>query len=448
MDAWLTRPAADQGRALARGETDARALTEAYLDAIAAHPDTPRIYTETTDARAKSEAAAAAGRLGAGQAAGPLDGVPISWKDLYDVAGYGCEGGTKLLAGRKAKADATVVARGTTAGTICLGKTHTTEVAFSGLGVNPMTATPPNAIEPARAPGGSSSGAAVSTKMGLAALGIGSDTGGSVRIPAAWNDLVGLKTTAGLIPLNGVISLSPTYDTVGPLTRTVEDAALMFSILANAPVPDWSNGSLADETLQLAETVVLDGCEPAVIDAVEDVLATLSAKGMAISRGPVPEFDALYGAIGDVGAIVPSEAWTMWGETIEANPDTMWPPIEARFRMGQGVPAAQDNAALMAFAKTAQAVHARMADQGLIICPTAPMRPPEAQRLIDDADYFAEKNMLGLRNTRIGNLLGLSSITLPTRTPMCGLMIIAPPGSEARILSIAAAIETAIGAKP
>ncbi len=444
MDNWLEKSAADQGRALATGTIDARTLAEAYLDRIDAHPDGSRIYTRTTPGRAREDADAAAKRLTEGRPAGPLDGVPISWKDLYDVAGYGCEGGTKLLAGRIAEEDAAVVARGTAAGTVCLGKTHTTEIAFSGLGVNPMTATPPNAIEAWRAPGGSSSGAAVSTKLALAAAGIGSDTGGSVRIPAAWNDLVGLKTTAGLIPLNGVVALSPTYDPVGPLTRTVEDAALLFAAMASVPVPDWAGGTLGDERLHLAETVVLDDCDGQVIDAVDDVLSRLSEKGMSITRGPVPEFAELYGSIGDVGAIVPSEAWGLWGETIEANPGTMWPPIEARFRMGDSVPASQDNAALMAFARTAQKLHARIADQGLIVCPTAPMLPPDAQRLVDDHSYFAEKNMLGLRNTRIGNLLGLSAITLPTRTPMCGLMIMAPPASEARLLSVAAAIEAAI----
>ncbi|MEM7188148.1 MAG: amidase, partial [Pseudomonadota bacterium] len=226
MDELRKTSAADQGRAIANGTTDARALTEVYLSAIAAHPHRDRIYVRTTPERARAEAAAAAERAKSGMLKGPLDGVPISWKDLYDVAGVGCEGGTKLLAGRIPDADCEVVRRGSAAGTICLGKTHTTEIAFSGLGVNPMAATPPNAIEPTRAPGGSSSGAAVSTKLDLAGLGIGSDTGGSVRIPAGWNDLVGLKTTAGQIPTTGVIALSRTYDTVGPLTKTVEDAAL------------------------------------------------------------------------------------------------------------------------------------------------------------------------------------------------------------------------------
>ena len=260
MDNLLKSSAADQGRAVAAG-TDPRDLTEAYLAAIDAHPDRDRIYARTTPDRARAEAAAAAERARNGDRRGALDGVPISWKDLYDVAGVGCEGGTRLLKGRVPDADCEVVRRGTAAGTICLGKTHTTEIAFSGLGVNPMTNTPPNAVRPELAPGGSSSGAAVSTKLNLAALGIGSDTGGSVRIPAGWNDLVGLKTTAGQIPTTGVIALSPTYDTVGPLTKTVEDAALMWSVLADRPVPDWDGAAIDEDRIHVAETFVRDGCD-------------------------------------------------------------------------------------------------------------------------------------------------------------------------------------------
>ena len=169
--------------------------------------------------------------LNQGFAVGPLDGVPISWKDIFDTAGVKTEAGTALLRGRVPDSDARVLKNATAAGLICLGKTHMSEFAFSGLGYNPVTATPPSVNDKDATAGGSSSGAATSVAFGLAAAGIGSDTGGSVRIPAAWNDLVGLKTTSGRLPLEGVVPLCARFDTVGPLCRTIEDAALFLAVL-------------------------------------------------------------------------------------------------------------------------------------------------------------------------------------------------------------------------
>ncbi|MFK7943872.1 MAG: amidase [Paracoccaceae bacterium] len=445
MDDWRFKSAAEQGRALGAGKISSRDLTEAYLTAIDTHPSRDDIYVTTTPDRARAEADAADARLKSGTAKGPLDGVPISWKDLYDVEGVGCEGGTRLLKGRIAEADCPVVTRSTHAGTICLGKTQTTEIAFSGLGVNPMSGTAPNAIEPALAPGGSSAGAAVSTKLGLAAAGIGSDTGGSDRIPAAWNDLVGLKTTAGLIPTDGVIALSRTYDTVGPLCHTVEDAALMFSILADTPVPDWDGADLDDEILHVAESFVLDGCDPGIVESFEDTMKRLSKAGANVTRGPTPEFADVFRTMSEVSPIVPSEAWAEWGARIEASPGTMWAPIERRVRQGEHADKSADDKARAEMDRHSTAIKNRIAAQGLIALPTSPCKPPVSQKLLEDQDYFAERNLLALRNTRLGNLLVLSSITIPTQTPMCGLMLFGPPGAEARLLRAARAIEKALG---
>jgi aspartyl-tRNA(Asn)/glutamyl-tRNA(Gln) amidotransferase subunit A len=224
--------AAETGRQIESGALDARDVTEAYLNAIEAHEATDTIYVRVMADSARTEAAEAAARAKAGLRRGPLDGVPISWKDLYDTAGVGTEAGTAMLAGRVPTKDATVFARGKRAGVVSLGKTHMTELAFSGLGLNPVTKTPPNVNDPALVPGGSSSGAAASVAFGLAAAGIGSDTGGSVRIPSAWNNMVGLKTTHGLLPADGVVLLIESFDTVGPLTRSVEDAALLTAMMA------------------------------------------------------------------------------------------------------------------------------------------------------------------------------------------------------------------------
>ena len=231
MRDWLTMTAADLGRGIGHGEIDAVALTETFLEAIATHEWRDRIYSAVTAGRARAEAAAAAERARAGQRLGPLDGVPVSWKDVYDSAGVATEAGSALLAGRVPDRDARVLADARAAGLVCLGKTHMSELAFSGLGLNPVTATPPCVNDAEAVAGGSSSGAAASVAFGLAAAAIGSDTGGSVRIPAAWNDLVGLKTTAGRLPLDGVLPLAARFDTVGPLARSVSDAALLLSAL-------------------------------------------------------------------------------------------------------------------------------------------------------------------------------------------------------------------------
>ncbi|MFN7051528.1 MAG: amidase family protein, partial [Gemmobacter sp.] len=187
MDKWLGRRAADLGRAIGAGKLHPVELTEAFLDAIAQHPEADRIYARVTPRRARSMAIAAAGRARAGTRIGPLDGVPISWKDNFDAAGTGCEAGSALLKGRIPERDAEVLHTATAQGLVCLGKTHMTELAFSGLGLNPVTATPPCINFPDAVPGGSSSGAAASIAFQLAPAAVGSDTGGSVRVPAAWN---------------------------------------------------------------------------------------------------------------------------------------------------------------------------------------------------------------------------------------------------------------------
>ena len=259
MNDWLNMSAANLGRGIGAGRIDPVELTESFLDAIAAHPDHARIYSRVTPERARAEARAAAMRARAGQRLSPLDGVPMSWKDLFDSSGIATEAGTKLLKGRVPQRDARVLRSATMMGTVCLGKTHMSELAFSGLGLNPMTATPPCVNDPQAVPGGSSSGAAASVAFGLAACGIGSDTGGSVRIPAAWNDLVGLKTTAGRLSLDGVVPLAARFDTVGPLTRNVEDAALVLSVLeGHSGGADLRGASLSGVRLAALRSVVLD----------------------------------------------------------------------------------------------------------------------------------------------------------------------------------------------
>lgn len=440
-DDWRGMTAAELGRGIAAGRIDPVDLTEAFLEAIAAHPDAPRIYARTTPDRARAEARAAHARARAGALRGPLDGVPLSWKDLFDTAGVATEAGSALLAGRVPDRDAAVLAHATAAGLVCLGKTHMTELAFSGLGLNPVTATPPNAHDPARLPGGSSSGAAVSVAFGLAVAGIGSDTGGSVRVPAAWNGLVGLKTTHGRLPMEGVVPLAARFDTVGPLCRSVEDAALLLAALGGGAPPDLGYAGLAGLRLVVLETAAFDGIRPEPAAAFEEAAARLSAAGALVTRAPAPEAAE---ALALAPLLFAPEAWATWRETIEAAPDKMFPPILERFRGGAGVLAADYIAAWQRLERLRRAWADRMGEADAVILPTVPILPPEAARALADPAYFAAENLLALRNTRIANLLGLPAITLPTGRPMTGLMLMGAAGGEEQLLAVAAAAEAAL----
>ena len=328
MQDWLTMSAAELGRGIADGRIDPVALADVYLAAIDAHPERDRIYTVVTHDRAKAEAAAAAERARLGTRRGPLDGVPVSWKDLFDTAGTATESGSKLLAGRVPEADAEVLRCATQAGLVCLGKTHMSELAFSGLGLNPMTATPPNINDPAAVPGGSSSGAAASVAFGLAACGIGSDTGGSVRIPSAWNDLVGLKTTSGRVSNAGVVPLCPRFDTVGPLSRSVEDCALVLAALEGRDTPPLEPLNLSEMRFGALQTSVFDDIRATPLAAYDDAIARLKAAGATVEPFDAPE---VAEAMPLSGILFTSEAYGTWAPDIEAQPDMMFDSIWERF---------------------------------------------------------------------------------------------------------------------
>ncbi len=436
--------AAETGRRIETSALDAREATEAYLAAIEAHPARDRIFVRVHAESARAEAAAAAARAKAGLRRSPLDGVPISWKDLFDWAGQPTESGSRMLAGRIPVRDAKVLANGRAAGTVALGQTHQTELAFSGLGINPVTATPPNRFDPARAPGGSSSGAATSVGFGLSAAGIGSDTGGSVRLPSAWNSLVGLKTTWGRVPSEGVVLLAEGYDTIGPLCRTVEDANLLLAMLEAGRPADLSGASLAGARLAVLETVALDAeCRDAPRAAFEAGVAALAAAGANVERIEAPEVPAILALS---GALITAEAWAEWGEAIEAKGGLMYPPIRERFRAGGAVSAAEHLRAMRKRSALRAAFWDRVSAYDAVLLPSSPILPPVVSEMLADEALFASENLLALRNTRIGNLLGACAITLPTAAKMCGLMAMAAPFAEGALLRLAAAAEPAVAA--
>ncbi|WP_306152284.1 amidase [Roseovarius sp. MMSF_3281] len=441
MRDWLTMTATELGKGIGKGEIDPVELTETYLDAIKGHEARDRIYSAVTATRARAEAQAAAERAKAKLRLGPLDGVPISWKDLFDTAGYKTEAGSALLEGRTPDSDARVLRNASQAGLVCLGKTHMSELAFSGLGLNPITATPPNVNDEGAVPGGSSSGAAASVAFGLAACGIGSDTGGSVRIPSAWNDLVGLKTTSGRVSLEGAVPLAASFDTVGPLARTVEDASLMLAALEGIKPADLRGATLKGKRLAILDTVVFDDIREAPLKAFNDAVTRLQDAGAVVERITSPEVSQ---AMPMSGILYTSEAYGTWSEVVEAAPDKMFAPILERFRGGKEFKASDYVAAWQKLETLRAAYDARTAGFDAVIMPTAPNMPPNMEKLMSDDDYYVTENLLTLRNTRVGNLMGGCGVTLPTGTPSCGILLCGAPHTEERLLRLAKAAEAAL----
>ena len=439
MQGWMTMRAADLGRGIEAGEIDPAELAETFLAAIKAHPAAPRIYVRVTTDRARDEAHAARGRARSGMRRSPLDGVPVSWKDLFDMSGVATESGSKLLKGRVPRRDAAVLRNATRAGLVSLGKTHQTELAFSGLGLNPVTASPPCVHDPEAVSGGSSSGAAASVAFGLAAAGIGSDTGGSVRIPSAWNDLVGLKTAWGRLSLEGVVPLCPRFDTVGPLCRSVEDSALLMAALEGVRPMDLGELTLAGVKLAVLRTAAFDGIEDEPRNAFESAVERLRAAGAQVADIEVPLVEE---AMALAPILFPAEAYDTWKERIEAEGDLMYPPVRKRFLQGRSVTADSLRAAWQKLDALREAYRDASSGFDAMILPSVPIRPPKAGPLLADEEAFTHANLRALQNTRVGNLMGLAALTLPTGVASCGLML---QGSrEEDVLRLGLAAETAL----
>ncbi|MGH1576880.1 amidase [Planktotalea sp.] len=441
MQEWLTMSASALGRGIETGEIDPVALAQTYLDAARAHPMSKRIYARLTPERALSEAKAAAMRAKTGQRLSPLDGVPVSWKDLFDTAGIATEAGSALLKDRVPTQDAEVLKVASAMGTVCIGKTHMSELAFSGLGYNPITETSPCVHDPDAVSGGSSSGAAASIAHNIAPLAIGSDTGGSVRLPAVWNDLVGLKTTSGRVSLKGVVPLVKSFDTVGPLARTVEDAAQALAALEGTKPADLSGATLEGCHFAVLNTLALDDLEDQPRAAFESAVQRLRAAGAEITMIEAPE---IVEAISFAGPLFPGEAYGQWRDVIDANPDVMFAQVLGRFRAGADFSAPDYVAAWEKLHELREVWNARIAGFDAVLMPTCAILPPKIADLEADEALYVERNLKALRNTRIGNLMGACALTLPTGLPSCGIMLVARPFEEERLLRIGAASEAAL----
>ena len=438
MSDFNSLTASELGDMIGQGEIDPVELTEHFLSRIETSPIGKKIYSTVTSQLALEQAKDAKKRAISGRRLSALDGVPISWKDLFDIKGYPCEAGSELLAGRLANQNCEVYNLAEAQGLICLGKTHMSELAFSGLGLNPVRETPPCVNYPDSVPGGSSSGAATSVSFGLAAAGIGSDTGGSVRIPAAWNDLVGFKTTAGKLSLDGIVPLCSRFDTVGPLTKSVEDAARLFGIMSGREIRLPAPKAVKGLKLGILKNVAMENVVDLPKKAFESAIDKLKEAGASISEIFVSSVDE---AMDLTGLLYSPEAYATWKHKIEKTPDLMFTKILERFRSGANVLASDFICAWDKLMDLRQQYHSVVKMYDAVLIPTSPIIPPELDRLMNDGDFYNSQNLLALRNTRIGNLMGGCSITLPTDIPSCGLLIMGMPSQEERLLRLAQACE-------
>jgi aspartyl-tRNA(Asn)/glutamyl-tRNA(Gln) amidotransferase subunit A len=375
--------------------------------------------------------------------AGALAGVPVTVKDLFDVAGSPTTAGSRVLQdAAPAERDATVVARLRAAGAAILGTTNMTEFAYSGLGLNPHWGTPANAADAhvARIPGGSSSGAAVGVALGVGLAAVGTDTGGSVRIPAALNGLAGFKPTARRVPMDGCLPLATSLDSIGPIARTLTDCLRMDAVLADAPLRPTPPAP-GQIRLLVPTTVVLDSLDDTVAQAFEASLARLQAAGVHITRAPFAPFaDAALAAQGVVAAY---ESFQWHAPLLARNASAYDPRVATRIAGGAQISALDYAAALAARGRWQDAVQAGLQGCDAFVMPTVPMVAPTIEALAEDAAYFAA-NRLMLRNTLLFNLLDGCAISLPMPTfgLPAGLMLGAPALHDERLASIGLAVES------
>ncbi len=447
--AWHEMTALALGAAIQNGQIDPIDLTEHFLARIEAQDPEHRVYIRTTAARARAEAAAASQRAKAGLRQSALDGVPMSWKDLTDTAGTETTFGSALLRNRVPERDALLLRRATLAGMICRGKTTLSEFAYSGLGINPVFGTPANGAdaEIERVPGGSSSGAAVSVSNGLAPAGIGSDTGGSVRIPAALNGIVGLKTTIGVLPLDGILALSPTFDTIGPLTHDVADANAIFAVLNQTKAFDLSGASLQGVRLLKPTDVMFDDLDDTVAGAMAAALDSLSNAGAEIVEAEVPEFAEAFGVVAKHGNIISAEAYAMWHDLVESRGDEMYWGIRSRFDLAKNLTAIDAESAHIGLRAIAANFRARVAGFTAVVHPTTPRIAPPIAGLEHDPAAYDEANMAMTRNTRLGNIMETCGVTLPCQRAgelPVGLSLMTAGHNEGRVLRLAKAAEEAL----
>lgn len=437
---------------LAAGRRSAVELTTAALGrATDLAGEGARVFTRIDAERAMAAASASDTLRAAGIVRSPLEGLPVSVKDLFDIAGQPTTAGSVLLKNAPpATRNALVIDRLIAAGAIIVGRTNMTEFAYSGLGLNPHYGTPRNPWDRAtgRIPGGSSSGAAVSVSDGMAVAAVGSDTGGSVRIPSALCGLTGFKPTARRVSMEGVLPLSTALDSIGPLAASVRCCAIMDAVLAGEPVDIPAAAELADASFAVPTDVALNDMDETVATAFEIALARLQAEGARVRRIALPEFSQLA-QLHARGTFTAAEAWAWHRGYLENRSAEYDPRVGSRIAVGAKMSAADLLDLMAARRRWIAAVEARIAGFDALLMPTVPRIAPEIDLLVRDEQAYFAANGLMLRNPTLINFLDGCALSVPchdTGNAPVGLMIAAAGGSDRRVLALGQAIESVLAA--
>jgi aspartyl-tRNA(Asn)/glutamyl-tRNA(Gln) amidotransferase subunit A len=435
---------------LATGRVTAAHLIEDALARIADEGgEGARAFVKVHAEKARTAANAADDLRRAGLAPSRFAGIPIAVKDLFDLAGEATPAGSIALAGAPpASADAAAIARLKAAGFIVVGRNNMTEFAFSGVGINPHYGTPANPYDRAtgRIPGGSSSGAAVSVADGMVAAAIGSDTGGSCRIPAALCGIVGYKPTARTVPLDGALPLSFTLDSIGPLAGSVDCCASLHEILSGASLAGAGERPVAGLRIAVPQSVVFDGIEPHVAKTFEAALARLADAGARVTEIPLKEFE-MVGRINAKGGFPAPEALSWHRDLLETHGEQYDQRVRARILRAHEQTAADYIDMLHLRRAYIAETNRAIAPYDILAMPTVPMVAPAIGTLEADNDLFVKTNLALLRNPTLINMLDGCAISLPVQdegeAPV-GLMLAANGGRDAALFAAARAVEAAL----
>jgi aspartyl-tRNA(Asn)/glutamyl-tRNA(Gln) amidotransferase subunit A len=431
---------------LAKGDVSARSLVDQSLARIAdPQGEGARAFISVSSESARAQADEVDRRRAAGQSLPAFAGIPLGIKDLFDVAGEVTRAGSQVLASRAPAArDAPVIARLRAAGFIFIGRNTMTEFAYSGVGLNPHYGTPLSSYDrkTRRIPGGSTSGGGVAVADGMAAASLGTDTGGSCRIPAAFNGIVGFKPTASRVPREGVFPLSQTLDSVGPLARSTACCATLDAILRGVEPQPLPVTPLNSVRLLLPATLVLDDMDASVADAFERAIQTLARAGVTIVRQPLEALQRIP-QINAGGGLAAAEAYALHRTLLEQHGDQYDPRVSMRILKGRDL---HVDDLRQARAAVIESVNARTRSFDALVMPTVPIIPPPLAAFELDADYI-RLNALVLRNPSLANFLDRCSISLPIHQPgtaPVGLMLIGQHAEDERLLGVADAIERAL----
>jgi len=446
--------AAGLSAALRQGGTTSVAIIRRALDRVAAHEPALHAFVEIFGEAALAAARAADDRRSRGAPLGPLDGIPFAVKDLFHIEGHPTSAGSKALAVKPASTTANAVRRLCTAGMIPLGKVHTVEFAFGGWGTNPVLGTPLNPRDRAvpRAPGGSSSGSGVAVAAGLVPAALGTDTGGSVRNPAAMCGVVGLKTSVGLVGRGGLLPLATSFDSIGPLTRSVEDAALLLSALQGRDADDPATFGIRgpDPLRHLGDGVAglhlrvpserdLGAVEADVLRLFRAAVEQLATLGAEVEERAMPRRPEEYMAT--TGDMMAAESWHQLHEHVEPETSIVHPAVRARILRGRTIDGARYQELLVARRAAQIELHRYLDGADALLTPTAPIFAPPLEG-IDET-----QTPLGTF-TRMVNLMDMAALSVPVGLAgalPASLQIVARRFDDATALRIGRTLEVARG---